>query len=128
MAVRKPDFSGWATKANLRCTDGRVISDAAFEHQDKIKVPLMWSHQHSDIEHVLGHVELQHRKGEGVYCDGFLNDSPKAVHTKAALKNGDLDSLSIWANELMEKMVNGAKQVLHGSIKEVSLVLSGANP
>lgn len=123
----KADFSGWATKAGLLCTDGRTIMPGAFEHQDTVQVPLVWQHGHKDIENVLGHVILEHRD-EGVYAHGFLNDSNKAKAARAALEHKDITMLSIWANELIERVVQGTKRVMHGSIKEVSLVLSGANP
>lgn len=117
------DFSGYATKAGLRCTDGRTIVSGAFKHQDKAKVPLVWQHGHNDPENVLGHAILEHRD-DGVYAYGFFNASSKAQHAKNLLEHGDINMLSIWANELIEK----AGRVLHGAIREVSLVLSGANP
>jgi HK97 family phage prohead protease len=119
----KPDFGGYATKAGLRCSDGRVITADAFQHMDGKKVPLVWMHGHKDAANVLGHAVLEARN-DGVYAYGFLNNSSNANHTKEALEHGDLDSLSIWANQLRESN----KVVSHGSIKEVSLVLSGANP
>lgn len=117
------DFSGYATKVGLRCTDGRTIVTGAFKHQDKAKVPLVWQHGHNDPENVLGHAILEHRE-DGVYAYGFFNNSAKAQHAKSLLEHGDINMLSIWANELIEK----AGRVLHGAIREVSLVLSGANP
>jgi hypothetical protein len=119
----KPDFSGWATKVGLKCSDGRTIMKGAFEHQDGMTVPLVWSHKHDNPENVLGHVKLTH-VDEGVRCDAFFNKTPRAQSAKAAVEHKDLTSLSIWANQLIEK----SKQVLHGAIKEVSLVLGGANP
>jgi hypothetical protein len=119
----KPDFSGWATKVGLKCTDGRTIMKGAFEHQDGVTVPLVWSHKHDSPENVLGHVKLTH-VDEGVRCDAFFNNTPKAQSAKAAVVHKDITALSIWANQLIEK----SKQVLHGAIKEVSLVLGGANP
>lgn len=118
------DFSGWATKAGLTCSDGRTIMPDAFKHQDKIQVPLVWQHGHKDPENVLGHAILENRPGEGVYCYGFFNNTPKASHIKEALIHKDIKHLSIWANELVER----SKKVFHGAIREVSLVLSGANP
>jgi hypothetical protein len=117
------DFSGYATKAGLQCSDGRTIMPGAFKHQDKMRVPLVWQHGHSDPENVLGHAVLENRD-DGVYTYGFFNKSTKAVHTKSLLDHGDITMLSIWANELVER----SGKVLHGAIREVSLVLSGANP
>jgi hypothetical protein len=117
------DFAGWATRAGLKCTDGRTIMQGAFRHQDKMQVPLVWQHGHKDPENVLGHALLEDRT-EGVYAYCFFNDSPKAKHMKHAVGHKDIKMLSIWANQLMER----ASNVLHGTIREVSLVLSGANP
>ncbi|MET0786335.1 MAG: phage major capsid protein [Paenisporosarcina sp.] len=119
----EPDFSGYATKAGLQCSDGRTIMPGAFKHQDKMRVPLVWQHGHSDPENVLGHAVLENRD-DGVYTYGYFNKSPKAVHAKQLLDHKDITMLSIWANELVER----AGKVLHGAIREVSLVLSGANP
>jgi HK97 family phage prohead protease len=116
------DFSGWATKAGLKCTDGRTIMPGAFAHQDGLKVPLVWQHGHNDPENVLGHVLLTNKE-EGVWCEGFFNDSPKAKHSHGLLEHGDINMLSIWANQLVEKL----GKVMHGMIREVSLVLAGAN-
>lgn len=117
------DFSGWATKENLKCSDGRTIMPDAFKHMDQVKVPLVWQHGHSDPENVLGHAILEARPG-GIYAYGFFNDSPKAQHAKRSVQHKDINQLSIWANQLVER---GSK-VFHGAIREVSLVLSGANP
>ena len=117
------DFSGYATKANLKCSDGRTIMGGAFKHQDKAKVPLVWQHGHSDPENVLGHAILEARE-DGVFAYGFFNKTPKADHARSLVEHGDINMLSIWANELVER----SKNVLHGKIREVSLVLSGANP
>lgn len=117
------DFSGWATKAGIKCSDGRTIMPGAFRHQDKMQVPLVWQHGHSDPENVLGHAIL-HERPEGVWTEGFFNNSPKAAHAKELLIHKDINALSIWANELIERV----SRVVHGSIKEVSIVLSGANP
>jgi Phage capsid family len=119
----EPDFSGWATKAGLKCTDGRTIMAEAFKHQDKVKVPLVWQHGHNDPENVLGHAILEARP-EGMYAYGYFNKSAKAKHTHDLLIHKDINFMSIWANDLVER----AKRVLHGAIREVSLVLSGANP
>ena len=117
------DFSGYATKAGLKCSDGRTIMADAFKHQDKTQVPLVWQHGHSDPENVLGHAILENRP-DGVYAYGFFNKSPKAVHTHGLIEHKDITMMSIWANDLIER----SKRVLHGAIREVSLVLSGANP
>jgi hypothetical protein len=119
----KPDFSGYATKAGLRCTDGRMITPDAFKHQDGQRVPLVWQHNHSDPENVLGHAYLYHRE-DGMYTEGFFNDTAKAKNAKVLVEHKDIVALSIFANQLVEK----SKSVLHGLIREVSLVLAGANP
>jgi len=122
------DFSGWATKAGIRCSDGRTITSEAFQHQDKVKVPLVWAHDHDDPDNVLGHAILEARD-EGIYCWGFFNEStPKGKASKALVQHGDITALSIYANGLKEKVKNGLREVVHGVIREVSLVLSGANP
>ncbi len=118
-----PDFSGWATKANLKCSDGRTIMPEAFAHMDGIEVPLVWHHRHNEVENVLGHAMLT-AKPEGIWAEGFFNNTPAAQHAKEAVANKDVTSLSIFANELVEK----AKSVFHGTIRELSLVLAGANP
>jgi len=117
------DFSGYASKAGLRCSDGRTILAHAFKEQDGMKVPLVWQHMHNDPENVLGHAYLENRE-DGVYAYGFFNDQPQAAIAKGLVKHGDIEALSIYANKLVQK---GA-DVLHGAIKEVSLVLAGANP
>ena len=119
----EPDFSGYATKAGVKCSDGRTIMPDAFRHQDKMRVPLVWQHGHKDPENVLGHAILENRE-DGVYAYGFFNDSSKGKHAKGLVAHGDITQLSIWANELIER----SHRVLHGAIREVSLVLSGANP
>ena len=122
-ADREPDFSGWATKAGLKCTDGRTIMPDAFAHQDKMTVPLVWQHCHDEPTNVLGHVMLENRP-EGVYAYGYFNDTDTAEHAKTLVSHGDISSLSIFANKLVEK----ASNVIHGVIREVSLVMAGANP
>lgn len=117
------DFSGWATKNGLKCTDGRTIMPNAFQHQDQMTVPLVWQHGHNDPENVLGHAILENRD-EGVYAYGFFNDTAKAAHAKSLVAHNDINMLSIWANQLIER----SSKVFHGAIREVSLVLSGANP
>ncbi len=119
----EPDFTGWATKAGLKCTDGRTIMPDAFKHQDQMQVPLVWQHGHKNPENVLGHAVLENRK-EGVYCTAYFNGTPSAQNAKALVQHKDINSLSIYANQLVEK----SKQVFHGVIREVSLVLAGANP
>lgn len=119
----KPDFSGYATKAGLKCSDGRTITPDAFKHQDKETVPLVWQHGHNEPSNVLGYVTLEHRN-DGVYAYGFFNETDQGQNAKTLVQHKDIKSLSIYANQLTEK----AKQVLHGFIREVSLVLSGANP
>ena len=125
--VQTPDFAGWATKNDLRCTDGRTIKSGAFKHMDKITVPLVWMHQHKDAENVLGHATLEDR-AFGVYTYGFFNHSERGQHMKKAVQNGDIVSMSIYANNLTEKVTRSGRDVMHGDIKEVSLVLAGANP
>ena len=117
------DFSGYASKAGLRCSDGRTILAHAFKQQDGTKVPLVWQHMHNEASNVLGHAYLENRE-DGVYAYGFFNDEAQAQVAKGLVKHGDIEALSIYANKLVQK---GA-DVLHGSIKEVSLVLAGANP
>lgn len=117
------DFSGWASKNDLKCTDGLTIRKDAFSVQDGTKVPLVWNHQHNSPDKVLGHAILENRD-EGVYMYGYFNNTEKAQDAKESLRHGDIESLSIWANNLLKK----GKDVLHGVIREVSLVLAGANP
>lgn len=121
--VLTADCSGYATKAGLKCSDGRTIMPDAFKHQDGQKVPLVWAHTHNDPDMVLGHAILEHRDGN-TYSHLFFNDTAKGQSAKALVEHGDVDSLSIFANKLVEK----SKEVWHGFIKEVSLVLAGANP
>lgn len=121
--MEKYDFSGWATRNDLKCSDGRTIRRDAFKECDGQKVPLVWSHVHNDPEMVLGHAIL-YNNPEGVYMEGKLNDTPKGQVTKQLIENGDVVGLSIWANNLVQK----GGDVLHGVIREVSVVLSGANP
>lgn len=117
------DFSGWATKNNLKCSDGRTIRKDAFKHHDGQTVPLVWSHQHNDPSNVLGHALLENRE-EGVYAYCSFNENPLAQEAKTAVQHGDVNQLSIYANQLKQ---NGG-DVMHGMIREVSLVLAGANP
>lgn len=117
------DFSGWATRNDLKCSDGRVIRRDAFKHDDGIKVPLVWNHQHNDPRNVLGHAWLENRP-EGVYTYGFFNDSESGEIGKILVKHGDICALSIYANQLQQRGCD----VLHGEIREVSLVHAAANP
>lgn len=117
------DFCGWATKNDLRCSDGLIIRKDAFRVNDGQKVPLVYGHNHSDIGGVLGHAILENRP-EGVYAYCKFNNTPNGKAGKESVKNGDLTSLSIWANNLQKI----GKDILHGVIREVSLVLAGANP
>ena len=117
------DFSGWATKSNIKCSDGRTIMNNAFKDNDGQKVPLVWNHQHDDPNEVLGHALLENR-ADGVYAYCKFNDTESGRTAKELVRNGDVDKLSIFANKL--KTV--ANNVIHGCIREVSLVLAGANP
>ena len=119
----EPDFSGYATKAGLKCSDGRTITAEAFKHMDGQQVPLVWQHGHNSVDNVLGY-GLLHAQADGMRVDGFFNDTASAKNAKALVEHSDIKSLSIYANQLVEK----GKTVLHGMIREVSLVLSGANP
>ena len=119
----KADFSGYATKNGLKCSDGRTIMQDAFKHNDQTRVPLVWQHLHNEPANVLGHALLENR-ADGVYAYGFFNDTPSGQHAKESVKHGDINALSIYANKLSQQ----GKNVIHGDIKEVSLVLSGANP
>ena len=122
------DFSGWATRNDLICGDGRVIKKDAFKDNDGKKVSLVFNHEHNDPNAVLGHAFLENRD-EGVYAYGYFNDTESGQTAKKLVQNGDVSSLSIWANKLRQATgANGCKEVLHGDIKELSLVLAGANP
>lgn len=117
------DFCGWATRINRKCSDGRTIMKDAFKDNDGKTVPLVWMHQHNDPENVLGHALLENRD-EGVYAYCKFNDSDSGRAAKILVENGDVNALSIWANQLKQNNSN----VMHGNIREVSLVLAGANP
>lgn len=119
----KYDFSGWATRNNIRCSDGRTILKDAFKHNDGQMVPLVWNHDHNDPLNVLGHALLENRD-EGVYAYCTFNDTDAGRNAKALVEHGDVTALSIYANQLKQQGPN----VLHGAIREVSLVLAGANP
>lgn len=120
---REPDFMGWATKNDIKCADGRIIRRDAFAEMDGVKVPLVYQHNHTDSNNVLGHAILENRP-EGVYAYGYFNDTDAGRNAKIVVKHGDLDSLSIYANNLKHK----GCEVIHGVIRELSLVLAGANP
>lgn len=117
------DFSGWATRNDLKCSDGRTIRRDAFKSQSGQTVPLVYNHMHDDPTNVLGHAVLENRD-EGVYAYCVFNNTPSGEHAKEMVKHGDVKALSIYANQLIER----AGDVLHGAIREVSLVLAGANP
>ena len=116
------DFSGWATKNDILCSDGRTIRKDAFKDNDGKTVPLVWNHSHNDPNNVLGHCVLENRD-EGVYTYGTFNDTEQGKNAKSLVEHGDVTALSIWANKLKQNRGD----VLHGDIKEVSLVLAGAN-
>ena len=117
------DFGGYATRNDIECSDGRVIRKDAFKDQDHTKVPMVYMHDHVAISNVLGHCLLENRS-DGVYVYGKFNDTPEGLHAKESVKNGDVQALSIYANRLKQD----GRNVVHGAIREVSLVLAGANP
>lgn len=117
------DFCGWATKNDLQCSDGRIIRRDAFKHNDGQKVPLVWNHDHTDPYRVIGHALLENRD-EGVYAYGYFNDTDLGNTARIYVQHGDINQMSIYANELKQQGPN----VMHGRIREVSLVLAGANP
>lgn len=121
--MEKYDFSGWATRNDLLCADGRTIRKDAFKHNDGQTVPLVWNHNHNDPDNILGHALLQNRD-EGVYAYCTFNESESGVAAKEAVRHGDVRSLSIYANKLKQS----GGDVLHGMIREVSIVMAGANP
>lgn len=120
----KYDFSGWATKYNVKCSDGRTILKHAFKEDDTKVIPLVWNHNHVEADNVLGHAYLEERD-EGIYAYCSLNDTEQGRNAKELVQHGDITSLSIFANKLKQ---NVNKEVMHGVIREVSLVLAGANP
>lgn len=120
---KKFDFGGWATVNNLKCSDGRTILHDAFAEQDGETVPLIWNHKHGEVSHVLGHALLENRD-KGVYAYCSFNDSEAGKNAKLLVEHGDVTSLSIYANQLQQR----GSEVVHGMIREVSLVLAGANP
>ena len=117
------DFSGWATKNDIRCSDGRIIRHDAFKDCDGMTVPLVWNHRHNEPFNVLGHALLKN-EDEGVRAYCYLNDTEAGEYARSQVKHGDIRALSIYANKLKQ---NG-HDVVHGMIREVSLVLAGANP
>jgi HK97 family phage prohead protease len=121
--MSKYDFSGWATRNDLKCSDGRTIRKDAFKHNDGQTVPLVWNHQHNDSMNVLGHALLKNRD-QGVYAYCTFNDTEAGQNAKLLVQHGDVTALSIYANQLQQQ----GGDVLHGAIREVSLVLAGANP
>lgn len=121
--MRKPDFQGWASKSNVLCSDGTTIRDGCFDQQDGEQVPLCYMHNHDEVGQVLGHAILHCVPG-GTRVDGYFNDTEGGQTAKELLRNGDINSLSIWANKLIRR----GGDILHGVIKEVSLVIGGADP
>ena len=117
------DFSGWATRNDLLCSDGRIIKRDAFKHSDGLTVPMVWNHAHDDANNIIGHSLLKN-KADGVYAYCYLNNTKMGQHVKELVKHGDVSALSICANHLTQK----GREVLHGDIKEVSVVVAGANP
>lgn len=124
MGAKKYDFGGWASKNDVRCTDGTTIRQGAFANQNGQKVPLVWMHQHRDPDNVLGHCIIENRK-EGVYVYGSFNDTPRGRNMKERVAHGDIDALSIYADTLDR---TNRDDILHGVIREISLCLSGADP
>jgi HK97 family phage prohead protease len=122
-STRTPDFTGYATRFDRECSDGRTIKHGAFIHQDGMQVPLVWQHQHDNPENVLGHAILHHRD-DGGYTEAFFNDTDRGRHAKAMVQHGDIKALSIFATKLKQR----GGDVMHGMIGEVSLVYRGANP
>lgn len=123
MKSKSYDFSGWATKNDIKCSDGRTIRRNAFKECDGLSVPLVYNHDHNNINNVIGHAVLENRE-DGVYAYGYLNQTEEGKNAKLMLENGDITNMSIYANKLQ----HAGKDVIHGIIREVSLVLAGANP
>ena len=123
----KYDFSGWATRNDLFCADGRTIRRDAFKHCDGMSVPIVWNHQHNDPANILGHAILENRQ-DGVYAYGFFNDTDSGKAAKQLVQHGDVQALSIYANGLKQQSNGRGKDVIHGDIRELSLVVAGANP
>ena len=123
----KYDFSGWATRNDLVCADGRTIRRDAFKHCDGMSVPIVWNHQHNDPANILGHAILENRQ-DGVYAYGFFNETDSGKAAKQLVQHGDVQALSIYANGLKQQSNGRGKDVIHGDIRELSLVVAGANP
>lgn len=123
----KYDFSGWATRNDLVCADGRTIRRDAFKHCDGMSVPIVWNHQHNDPANILGHAILENRQ-DGVYAYGFFNETESGKVAKRLVQHGDVQALSIYANGLKQQPNGRGKDVIHGDIRELSLVVAGANP
>ena len=123
----KYDFGGYATRNNLRCSDGRTIRPGAFDDCDGAVVPLVWNHRHESGDNVLGHALLENRS-DGVYAYCLCNDTEQGANAKELVRHGDIEALSIYANDLKQVPTKSGKDVVHGVIREVSLVLAGANP
>lgn len=123
MMPKKYDFGGWATKHDIQCSDSRIITKDAFKHNDGVTVPLVWNHRRNEMENIIGNVVLEHRE-DGVYAYGTFNKTRQGENAKELVREGDITSLSIYANRLQQK----GNYVNHGEIREVSLVLAGANP
>ena len=121
--MEKYDFAGWATRNDLKCSDGRIIRKDAFKHNDGQTVPLVWNHDHTDPYRIVGHALLENRE-DGVYAYGKFNETELGKTAKLYVEHGDITQLSIYANQLTQRGPN----VMHGSIREVSLVMAGANP
>lgn len=123
----KYDFSGWATRNDIVCADGRTIRRGAFKHCDGMSVPIVWNHQHNDPDNILGHAILENRQ-DGVYAYGFFNETDSGKAAKQLVQHGDVQALSIYANGLKQQPNGRGKDVIHGDIRELSLVVAGANP
>lgn len=122
--TRQPDFSGYASKYGVKCSDGQTIMHGAFKHLDGARLPLIWNHEHKNNEQVLGYVDIVHRE-DGPYVNAYFNETTKAKAAKAQIEHGDITAMSVWANDLDRRGTRD--QVFHGEIREVSLVLAGAN-
>ena len=123
----KYDFSGWATRNDIVCADGRTVRRDAFKHCDGMSVPIVWNHQHNDPANILGHAILENRQ-DGVYAYGFFNETESGKAAKQLVQHGDVQALSIYANGLKQQPNGRGKDVIHGDIRELSLVVAGANP
>lgn len=124
---RQWDFKGWATRYNVKCSDGRTILPDAFKHYDGRTIPLIWNHDHDDPENVLGYALLEHRDNEGMYAYGYFNDTPRGQHSKESVLHGDMNGLSIYANRLKQYGPESDRYVQHGELRELSLVYATAN-